>query len=217
MAKSKQALCIVFIAATLQLTACQPESAQSVASSQALHRKESPVARTTVPLVRKLSPQLLSDAITLDFAVPPQEDDPEPPIFIGLRVAAADGEAAAAKVDRLRDAGVTAQLHLYRLTEAGEQPVVLQRSEEIGRTEYRVVALGRDGHVPRIFATDADVTTMEAAGLIAPNVTYRELDMAFIRDTPPGRYRVSVRFEGNVGALEEAGSELLIAFTRKAK
>lgn len=170
-----------------------------------------------MPLVRQLGSQLLSDAITFDFGVPSQADDPEPPIFIGLRVAAADGEAAADKFDRLRDAGVTAQLHLYRLTAGGEQPVVLQRSEEVGRTDYQIVALDRDGHVPALSAADADVLTMEAAGLIAPNATYRELELAFVRDTPPGRYRLSVRFEGNVAALEEAGSELLVAFTRKAK
>lgn len=217
MAKSKQALCVAFIATTLQLTARQPESVQSVASSQAPHGKEAPVARTTVPLVRKLSPQLLSDAIIFDFDVPSQADDPEPPIFIGLRVAAADGEAAADKFDRLRDAGVTAQLHLYRLTGGSEQPVVLQRSEEVGRTDYQIVALDRDGHVPALSAADADVLTMEAAGLIAPNATYRELELAFVRDTPPGQYRVSVRFEGKVAALEEARSELLVAFTSKAK
>ncbi|MBB5941905.1 hypothetical protein [Xanthomonas sp. 3307] len=173
--------------------------------------------RTTVPLVRPLSPQVLSDAITLDFAVSAQADDPEPPIFIGLRVTAPDAEAALSKVDHLRYAGVTAQVHLSRLTAAGEEPMALQRSELVGRTEYHAVALDRDGHVPGLLKANADEPTMRAAGLIAPSAFYREMDLAFVRDTPPGQYRVSVHFEGNVRALEEASPELLVAFTAKAK
>ncbi|MBO9874468.1 hypothetical protein J7370_13765 [Xanthomonas sp. D-93] len=173
--------------------------------------------RTTVPLVRPLSPQVLSDVITLDFAVSAQADDPEPPIFIGMRVTARDAEAALSQVERLRDAGVTAQVHLYRLTAAGEEPVVLQRSELVGRTEYQSVALDRDGHVPGLLKANADEPTMRVAGLIAPGAAYREMDLAFVRDTQPGQYRVTVRFEGNVRSLEQANPELLVAFTAKAK
>ncbi|XQA63229.1 hypothetical protein ACM9XD_07775 [Xanthomonas sacchari] len=217
MVTAKHLIGILFIAATLHLTGCQADSAQPPAPDRAPHAKEESAMRTTVPLVRPLSPQVLADAITLDFDVPAQADDPEPPIFIGVRVTAPDAEAALSKVDRLRDAGVTAQVHLSRLTAAGEEPVVLQRSELVGRTEYQTVALDRDGHVPGLLKANADEPTMRAAGLIAPGAAYREMDLAFVRDTPPGRYRVSVRFGGNVRALEETHPELLVAFTAKAQ
>ncbi|WNH44547.1 MULTISPECIES: hypothetical protein [Xanthomonas] len=217
MVTAKHLISILFIAATLQLTGCQADSAQRPSPDRVPHAKEGSVMRTTVPLVRPLSPQVLSDVITLDFAVSAQADDPEPPIFIGMRVTARDAEAALSQVERLRDAGVTAQVHLYRLTAAGEEPVVLQRSELVGRTEYQSVALDRDGHVPGLLKANADEPTMRVAGLIAPGAAYREMDLAFVRDTQPGQYRVTVRFEGNVRSLEQANPELLVAFTAKAK
>ena len=207
----------VLVAAALQLVAgCQAESIQKPALTHAQHTKKERDMRTTVPLVRQLRQQDIARPIELEFEVPSQADDPEPPIFIGLRVAAADPAVATAQIDQLRDAGATAEVHLYRLSGTSADPVTLQRSELVGRSDFQVVALDAGGHVPEFLKANSDFKTMQAAGLIAPDVEYRELEIAFLRDTPPGRYRALIRFDGNLRALSEMHPELLIAFTAKS-
>lgn len=217
MARANRIAGFVLIAAALPLVAgCQANSIQAPALTSAQNSKKEHDMRTTVPLVRQLGQQDVARPIELEFEVPRQADDPEPPVFLGLRVAAADRAVAAAQIDQLRDAGVTAEVHLYRLRGTSAEPVTLQRSELVGRTDFQAVALDASGHVQEFFKANSDFKTMQAAGLIAPDVEYRELEMAFLRDTPPGRYRASIRFGGNLRALSETHPELLIAFTAKA-
>jgi hypothetical protein len=214
---AKRVLRLVVIAVALHLGAgCQAESAHAPAPTNSHNASKERDMRTTVPLVRQLGEQDIAEPIELEFDVPSQANDPDPPIFVGLRLTATDPAVAAARTDQLRDAGVTAEVHLYRLSGTSVDPVTLQRSELVGRSEFQVVALDADGKVPGFLKTDSDFRTMQAAGLIAPNAEYRELEMAFLRDTPPGRYRVVIRFGGNVQALSEAHPELLIAFTAKS-
>lgn len=173
--------------------------------------------RTIVPLVRAIDAEGLKAPIEFDFDVLPQADDAEPPVFIGLRVAAADPAAAAESADRLRDAGVNADLRLYRLGGDAPEPVALARSRWTSRSEVQTVPVGDDGQVPELFATTADIASMREAGLLAPDTEYKELELAFLRDTPPGRYRATIVLHDPRGALQAEKAELLIAHTAKSR
>lgn len=182
----------------------------------AAHREQSDT-RAKFPLVRKLDLEGLDRAIELDFDVPPQADDPEPPVFIGLRVGAADPTAAAEVADRLQDAGISAKVRLYRLVEAAPEAVSLSRSEWMGRSEVQTVAVGNDGQVPGLFSTSADFASMREAGLLAPDADYKELEFVFVRDTLPGRYRAVVELNDPRRILLAEKAELLIAYTAKSR
>jgi hypothetical protein len=173
--------------------------------------------RATFPLVRKLDQEGLDRSIELDFDVPPQATDSEPPVFIGLRVSAADPTAAAEVADRLRDAGVRAKVRLYRLGGAAPEAVAISRSQWTGRSEVQTVAVGADGLVPELFGTTADFASMHEAGLLRPDVSYKELELVFIRDTPPGRYRAVVELNDPRQILLAEKAELLIAYTAKSR
>lgn len=173
--------------------------------------------RAIVPLVRKLDADGLDRAIELDFEVLPQAGDPEPPVFIGLRVGAADPTAAAEAADRLRDAGISAKVRLYRLGGAVPEAIALSRSQWTGRSEVQTVAVGDDGRVPGPLGTTADFASMREAGLLLSEVHYKELEFVFIRDTPPGRYRAVVELNDTSRVLLGEKAELLIAYTAKSK
>ncbi|KAF1707513.1 hypothetical protein CSC73_12080 [Pseudoxanthomonas sacheonensis] len=217
------------------MTGCQPQP-QKVSESIA---KEPSDMRTTVPLVRKLDPNQ-TGPIELEFDVPAWADNPSPPLFIGVRLtnvdpaAAADGDSTAVSdaADRLRAADVSAEVHLYRIQESGQIAVSLQRSQwktGFGPGEAVVsLAVPADGLVPGLTPADADVDTMEAAGLLPPGSTYREfakyseLEFAYAPSVPSGRYRATIRFVRNREALfkENAAlinSELIIAYPRQGK
>lgn len=195
--------------------------------------------RTAVPLVRKLDPNQ-TGPIELEFDVPAWVDNPAPPLFIGLRLtnvdpaAASDGDSTAVSeaADRLRGADISAEVHLYRIQESGQTAVGLQRSQwktGFGPGEAVVhLAIPADGLVPGLTPADADVSTMEAAGLLPPGSTYREfakhkeLEFAYVRSVPSGRYRATIRFVRNSEALfkenaELIKSELIIAYPRQGK
>lgn len=182
----------------------------------AAHREQSDT-RETLPLVRRLHPEGLDRAIELDFDVLPQASDPEPPVFIGLRVGAVDPTAAAAAADRLRGAGISAKVRLYRLGGAGPEAVALSRSEWVGRSEVQTVAVGNDGQVPELFGTTADFVSMRNAGLLLSNLAYKELELAFIRDMPPGRYRAVVELNDPRRVMLEVKAEFLIAYIAKSR
>jgi hypothetical protein len=173
--------------------------------------------RTVVPLVRTLDADGPSATIEFEFDVQPQSDDPEPPVFIGLRVAATDPAAAAESADRLRDARIDASVRLYRVGPDAPETVALSRSRWTGRSEVQTVPVDDDGHVPELFATTADVASMRKAGLLAPAMEYKELEFAFIRDTPPGRYRVAIALNDPRRTLQAEKAELLIAHTAKSR
>ncbi len=174
-------------------------------------------ARAIVPLVRKLDPEGLERAIEIDFEVLPQTGDPEPPVFVGLRMGTADPTTTAEAVDRLWDAGVSANVRVYRLGGPVPEAVALSRSQWTGRSEVQTVAIGEDGRVPELFATTADVMSMREAGLLMPEVDYKELEFVFIRDTPPGRYRAVVELNDPRRVLLAEKAELLIAYTAKSR
>lgn len=195
--------------------------------------------RTTVPLVRPLDPNQ-AGPIEVEFDVPAWADNPAPPLFIGVRLtnvdsaAASDGDSTAVSeaADRLRHADISAEVQLYRLQESGEIAVGLQRSQwKTGSEPGGAVvplAVPADGLVPGLTPADADVGTMEAAGLLPPNATYREfakhkeLEFAYVPSLPSGRYRATIRIVQNREALfkESAGlikPELIIAYPRQGK
>lgn len=195
--------------------------------------------RTTAPLVRKLDPNQ-TGSIELEFDVPAWADNPAPPLFIGVRLinvdpaAASDGDSTAVSdaADRLRAADVSAEVHLYRIRESGQIAVGLERSQwkaGFGPGEPVVpLAVPADGLVPGLTPAEADTSTMEAAGLLPPGSTYkefakyRELEFAYARSVPSGRYRATIRFVQNREALFEENarlieSELIIAYPRRGK
>lgn len=195
--------------------------------------------RTAVPLVRRLDPNE-TGAIELDFDVPAWADNPAPPLFIGVRLtnvdpaAASDGDSTAVSeaADRLRAADVSAEVHLYRMQESGPVPVGLRYSQwktGFGPGEEVVhLAVPANGLVPGLSPADADVGTMEAAGLLPPGATYREfakyreLDFTYVPSVPSGRYRATIRFVQNREALFKENAalikpELIIAYPRQGK
>lgn len=171
---------------------------------------------SSIPLVRALDQGSLDRPIELEFEVSAMAVDAEPPVFIGLRVGAADPTAAAEAGDRLRDAGVGALVRLYRLGGATPEPVALYRSQWVDRSEVQTVAVGADGRVPGLFATDADFASMREAGLLPAQVEFKEFEFVFIRDTPPGRYRLVLELNDTRRALLAEKAELLIAYTAKS-
>ena len=195
--------------------------------------------RTAVPLVRRLDPNE-TGTIELEFDVPAWADNPAPPLFIGVRLtnvdpaAPSDGDSTAVSdaADRLRRADVSAEVHLYRIQGADHIPVGLRYSQwktGFGPGDAVVhLAVPANGLVPGLSPADADVGTMEAAGLLPPGSTYREdakyseLDFAYVPSVPSGRYRATIRFVQNREALfkENAAlikSELIIAYPRQGK
>jgi hypothetical protein len=218
-------------------TACQPQPPPPPVSKPTA--KEPSDMRTAVPLVRRLDPNE-TGAIELEFDVPAWADNPAPPLFIGLRLTNVDpaaltngdSTAVADAADRLRRADISAEVHLYRVQESGQTAVALQRSQwktGFGPGEAVVtVAVAADGLVPGLTPADADVGTMEAAGLLPRGSTYREfakhkeLEFAYVPSLPSGRYRATVRFVRNREELfkenaEQIRSELIIAYPRQGK
>lgn len=217
------------------MTGCQPQPQQA---SEPIAKEPSDM-RTAVPLVRKLDPNQ-TGPIDLEFDVPAWADNPAPPLFIGVRLtnvdptAPSDGDSTAVSdaADRLRRADVSAEVHLYRIQESGQVPVGLKYAQwktGLG-SDVAVVhlAVPASGVVPGLSPADADVGTMEAAGLLPPGSTYRqfakyhELDFAYAPSVPSGRYRATIRFVRNREALfkenvELIRSELIIAYPHRGK
>lgn len=172
--------------------------------------------RTTVPLVRPLDPNQ-TGPIELEFDVPAQQGDNAPPLFIGVRVRGSDSATVYDTADKLIRAGVSAEVHLYRLLESGQVSVALERVEWVEPAQVKFVPLAPDGLVPGLTAADADVASMQAAGLILPGAAYRELKFASAASVPAGRYRAAIRIDQNRQALSGTNAELLIAYTHKGK
>lgn len=172
--------------------------------------------RTVVPLVRDLASH---DAgpIEVEFDLPAQADDAEPPIFIGVRLTGRDSTAVADAGDRLVRAGVGAVLQLERVQPSGSAKVGLERSQRVDREQEAPVALAADGVAPSLFAFDADPMAMQEAGLSSAETVSKEFAFAYSPSLPAGRYRLSLRIDRNREALIDASAQLLIAYTRKAK
>lgn len=172
--------------------------------------------RTAVPLIRELAPH---DAgpVELEFDVPAQPDDADPPVFIGALVTGPDATAVADASDRLVRADVRAVVRLERVQSSGLASVELKRSQRVGRDQEIQVALSPDGSAPGLFAFDADVTTMQQAGVSSLKTASTELAFAYSPSLPAGRYRLSVHIDRNREALIDASAQLLIAYSAKAK
>ncbi|KAF1717142.1 hypothetical protein CSC74_08160 [Pseudoxanthomonas yeongjuensis] len=201
--------------AMLVVTGCQQQPQQPQQASDPAAKEQSEM-RTAVPLVRRLDPNE-TGPIELEFDVPAQPDDDAPPVFIGVRVTGDDSTAVFDAADRLRRADISAEVRLYRVQESGPVEVGLQRSQRVGRGEEEPVALSADGLAPRLFAFNADFSTMQAAGLLSEGAAYRELAFAYTPSIPAGRYRVAIRFGQNREALRAEEAELLVAYTAKGK
>ena len=194
------------------MTGCQPQPQPPQANESVA--KEPSDMRTAVPLVRRLDPE--TGTIELEFDVPAQADDDTPPIFIGVRVTGSDPTEVANISSQLERAGVSANLHLYRIQKQSPVEVVLQRSQWVG-DEVESVTLDNDGLAPELSAFNADFATMEAAGLLSSGAVYRELVFAYMPSLPFGRYRAVIRFGQNKQVLLDTKAELLIAYTHKGK
>lgn len=198
-------------------TGCHQGQTQMTQQEGTAEFLEQGAIRSAVPLIRAVDSQMLDRPIEFEFDVPAQASDTESPIFIGLRVGAANPGAVAEAADRLLDAGITARVHLFRLGAGAPEAVALGRSEWVDRSEVQTVAVAADGGVPGLFATDADFASMREAGLLPAQVDYREFEFAFIRDTPPGRYRVVLELKDPGQVLLAEKAELLIAYSAKSK
>jgi hypothetical protein len=184
--------------------------------TSALITKEQAEARTTVPLVRSLAPDD-DGPMELEFDVPAQADDAEPPIFIGVRFTASDPDALADVADRLISSNILAFVHLERMQKIGSTSVPLEISRRIGWGQVAPAALGADGIAPGLFALDADVTTMQDAGLSSAATVSRELAFAYNSSLKAGHYRLKLRIEKNRDALVKANAQILIAYPHKGK
>jgi hypothetical protein len=200
--------------------------------------KEPSDMRTVIPLVRRLEPTD-TGPIELEFDVPAWADNPTPPLFIGVRLtnvdptSAFDGDSTAVSeaASRLRGAAVSAEVHLYRIQESSRTQVSLQRSEwksGFGPVEVTHSVVPANGLVQRLSPADADILTMEAAGLLPPDSTYRqfakyhELEFAYVSSLPSGRYQATIEFLNHRQALfaenpQLIKSELIIAYPQQGK
>jgi hypothetical protein len=178
--------------------------------------KERSDMRTVVPLVRDLAPHDVGP-IELEFDVPAQAGDADPPIFIGVRLTGRDPRAVADAGDRLVRADVGAVVQLERVQSSGYAKVGLERSQRVGREQEVPVALAADGVAPSLFAFDADPMAMQDAGLSSEETVSKELAFAYSPSLPAGRYRLSLRIDRHREALIDANAQLLIAYTWKAK
>lgn len=172
--------------------------------------------RTEVPLVRNLDPTGPAE-IQVEFDLPKQGGDATPPVFIGVRVTGADATAVADVADRLVRADIVAFLQLERIDPSGATQVELQRSQRIDRERDALVPLPADGMAAGLFHFDADVTTMQEAGLFSLTKPERALAFAFSPSLQAGRYRLTLRLDRHREALVGAHAQLLIAYTSKGK
>ena len=203
---------VLMALAIFTMAGCQPQP-QQVSEPTA---KEPSDMRTAVPLVLKLDPNQ-TGPIELEFDIPTQVDDPAPPVFIGIRIKGKDSDDAWSTYRRLRAAGISAEVHLYRLQESRQVAVALERVQDKSRSEVEFITLAPDGLVPGLTPADADFSTMQAAGLVAPGVEYLELKFAGAANVPAGRYKAVVRLGQNSRTLLDTNSELLIAYSHKGK
>jgi hypothetical protein len=178
--------------------------------------KERSDMRTEVPLVRSLDPTGPAE-IQVEFDLPKQGGDETPPVFIGVRITGADATAVADLADRLVRTDIVAFLQLERIDPSGATKVELQRSQRIDRERDALVPLPADGMAAGLFHFDADVTTMQEAGLFSLTKPERALAFAFSPSLQEGRYRLKLRFDRHREALVEAHAQLLIAYTSKGK
>ncbi len=238
MPTGKKKIRIVLMAMAMALLAGCHEPQQHPQPAGESTTKEPSDMRTVIPLVRRLEPTD-TGPIELEFDVPAWANNPAPPLFIGVRLtnvdstSAFDGDSTAVSeaASRLRGAEVSAEVHLYRIQESSQTEVSLQHSEwKSGYGPATVVdsAVPANGLVQGLTPADADILTMEAAGLLPPDSTYRqfakyhELELAYASSLPSGRYRATVQFVKNREALfkenpERIRSELIIAYPRQAK
>jgi hypothetical protein len=229
---------IAFIAMSMVLLAGCHEQPQSSTPASESNTKEPSDMRTVIPLVRRLAPDE-TGPIELEFEVPAWKDNPAPPLFIGVRLvnvdpaSAYDGDSTAVSeaARRLQDAGVSAEVHLYRIQGTNQAEVSLRKSEwtsESGPPTVVDSAVPTDGVVKGLTPADADIQTLEAAGLLPADSTYRqfakyhELEFAYASSVPNGRYRATIRFVKGGDALSKENpelirSELIIAYPRQAK
>ncbi|WDS34762.1 hypothetical protein [Pseudoxanthomonas sp.] len=178
--------------------------------------KEPSDMRTVIPLVRRLE-LTNTGPIELEFDVPALPEDDAPPVFVGVRVSGSDPTAAGDGADRLRAAGVSARVHIFRLDASGATPVTLMRSQMVSPIASESVALSPDGLAPALRDFDADFTTMQEAGLISEGSSYRNLGFAYTPELQAGRYRLVLDFVRHREALVEAKAELVVAYTAKGK
>ncbi|WP_258078361.1 hypothetical protein [Xanthomonas arboricola] len=172
--------------------------------------------QTTVPFTRSLLSHD-GEKMVLEFDVPAQPDDANPPIFIGVLLTGSDMGAVADAADRLVRADIIAVVHLERIEQAGAVPVELQRSQRVGREQELPVAIAADGIAKGLFALNADVATMASAGLPPTGTVSEELAFAYSTSLQAGRYRLRLRIDQNRQALLDENAQLLVAYTHKAK
>lgn len=206
----------VLMISSLISAGCQMQS-QPADSQEVIDVKQSPGhMRTTVPLVRPIAS---SDQgpLELDFDVLPLRGNEAPTVFIGVRVSGGDLGEAYDLADMLMNPQVSANVQLFRVTEAGLSPVPLLRKQAHSPVDVRTVVLSADGYAPDLMASGADGDAMQAAGLEESGVAYRALQFSYARELPVGRYHLVISAVGNREALVQANAEWLVAYSRIAK
>ncbi|UXA51827.1 hypothetical protein M0D46_05150 [Xanthomonas prunicola] len=178
--------------------------------------KEQSGMQSAVPFTRSL-PSHDGEEMVLEFEVPALPDDTNPPIFVGVLLTGSDTDAVADVAERLGRADVVAVVHLEHTEQAGSVPVELLRSQRVGREQEKPVKIAVDGIAKGLFALNADVATMENAGLPPRGMVSEELAFAYSTSLPSGRYRLRLRIDQNRQVLVDANAQLLIAYTHKAK
>ncbi|MBB5866573.1 hypothetical protein GGR61_004260 [Xanthomonas arboricola] len=153
----------------------------------------------------------------LEFDVPAQSDDANPPVFIGILLTGSDPGAVADIADRLKRADIAAVVRLEHVQPGGSTKVLLECAQRVGRGEEESVALAADGLSPRLFAMDADFATMEQAGLASLEMPSEELAFAYSTSLQAGRYRLKLHITRNAEELAKTNAQLLIAYIHKGK
>lgn len=188
----------------------------STATTNTHIAKEQADMRTAIPLVRSLA-QFEDGEVELEFDVPAQSDDANPPVFIGILLTGSDPGAVADIADRLKRADIAAVVRLEHVQPGGSTKVLLECAQRVGRGEEESVALAADGLSPRLFAMDADFATMEQAGLASLEMPSEELAFAYSTSLQAGRYRLKLHITRNAEELAKTNAQLLIAYIHKGK
>jgi hypothetical protein len=154
---------------------------------------------------------------TIEFDVDAPSKNSAPTLMIGIRVnRTADIAALEALVD-VQASGLQGKVSMWRLGLGGWTDVPLYRLESIIGEPARTIPIPADGRVTNAWLDDADVLSLQNAGLERPGDNYAQLAFAWARNPSPGRYRVEVQLHSPMPWLEPHHPELLIAYLRRPK
>ncbi len=195
----------------LLATGCRPEAERDAGSIAAAHRPD------LVPLVRAMPTTPMDVPLTMEFDVDAPSKNSAPTLMIGIRVNRTDDIAALEALVDVQASGLQGKVSMWRLGLGGWTDVPLHRLESIIGEPARTIPIPADGRVTNAWLDDADVLSLQNAGLERPGDNYAQLAFAWARNPVPGRYRVEVQLHSPMSRLEPHHPELLIAYLRRPK